>query len=68
MENISNVPGCVKEVFEDPDVQQILSDHKISMDTDAALDYLLDLEVGPDYILRQCLKQLSWDSRTMSIM
>ena len=54
MENVSNIPGCIEEIFENPEGQWSLSDYEIPMDPDSALDYLLELaEIGPDYIIRR---------------
>ena len=54
MENVSNVPGCIEEIFENPESQWSLSDYEIPMDPDSALDYLLELtEIGPDCIIRR---------------
>ena len=54
MENISNIPGCLEEIFENPESQWSLSDYEIPMDQAAALDYLLELtEIGPDCIIKR---------------
>ncbi len=54
MENVSNIPECIEEIFENPEGQWSLSDYEIPMDQAAALDYLLELSgIGPDMIIKR---------------
>ena len=54
MEDISNIPGRIEEIFESPEGQWSLSDYEIPMDPGEALDYFLELtEIGPDHIVRR---------------
>lgn len=50
----NNVPRCIDEIFENPESLWKISDYEIPMDSDTALDYLLELsEIGPDCIIQK---------------